>query len=172
VQRGDVEGTFLFEAGDDRGVLGGRLIGADARSPAGDLALAVEHVLVRQRHAGKRALGRAFGDCRVDGLGPGERLILLQRDDAEGELMRRAQALNRGRGGLEARHLLVADCLGKRARGKLGKVGHGLAPATRTRRKSSTSAESGSSRATLPAVRDSRAACALAAARRSGGMSR
>ncbi len=115
MQRGDVERAGLPESGDDRGVLRGRLVVAQLGAPARDPALAVEHVLVRQRHAGERARRCALGDGGVGGLGGGEGLVGLQRDDAVGELMRRAQALDGGRGRLHARHGLVADGLGERA---------------------------------------------------------
>src|SRR5439155_16288897 len=135
-------------------------------------AFAVEHVLVRQRHAAERTLGAALGDGRIGGLGRGQRLVLFQGDDAVGELVAGLEAVDGGLRRLDARNFLVADRLGQRPGGEGGKVGHGLASCASTRRKSSTSALIGSSRAILSAVRDSSAACALAAARRSGGMSR
>ena len=152
VQRRDLQGAGRLEAGDGRGVRRGRLVGADLGAPAGDLALAVEHVLVRQRHAGERPRGAALGDGRIGGLGTGQRLVGLQRDDAVGQLMAGLQALDGGLGGLHARHLLVADGLRQAPRGESGQVGHGLAPCVRARRKSSTSAPIGSSSAMRPAV--------------------
>ena len=172
VQRRDLQGTGRLEAGDGSGVRSGRFVGADLGAPAGYLAIAVEHVLVRERHAGERPLGAAFGDRGIGGLGGGQGLVGLQRDDAMRQLVAGLQAINRGLGRLDAGHLLVADGLRQAPRGESGQIGHGLAPSVRARRKSSTSAPNGSSSAIRPAVRDSNAACALAAARRSGGMSR
>ena len=154
-------------------VLGGRLVGADLGAPAGDLALAVEHVLVGQRHAGERPLGAALGDRRIGGLGGGQRLVGLERDDAMGQLVAGLQPLDGGLGRLDAGDLLVADGLGQaRARRErpgrswLGLLGEHAAEVVDVGADRQLAAQS------WPAVRDSSAACALAAARRSGGMSR
>ena len=127
VQRRDLQGAGGLEAGDGGGVGGGRLVGADLGAPAGDLALAVEHVLVGERHAGERPLGAALGDGRIGSLGGGQGLVGLQRDDAVGQLVAGLQALDGGLGRLDAGDLLVADGLRQAPRGESGQVGHGLA---------------------------------------------
>ena len=73
----------------------------------GDLALAVEHVLVRQRHAGERA----FACPRPHRRRPcarRERLVGFERDDAVGELVAGAQPVDRSFGRFRGSRLCLA----------------------------------------------------------------
>ncbi len=173
MQRGDLQRAGFLQAREHRRIVLGCVLGMDLRTPGGDLALAIEHVLVRERHAVERQLVLALFDFRVDGLGGLQRNVAFEAHEAVRHLVRGLEPVDGFLGRLDARDLLLPDGLGERTGRELFVILHDAhASETRTRRKSSTSALRGNSSATRWAVATSAAALASAAARRSSGMSR
>ena len=105
-----------------------RLVGPDPRAPRGDLAGAVEHVFVGERHAGEGAELLPLGQSRIDGLGHRQSILVLEGDHCIGQLVDGLQPLDRLGGGLHARDPTIADSGRQIDTGhffKIDKLGHG-----------------------------------------------
>ncbi len=81
LQRAQTYRAGILQALQRRRGRGRDEVAPDLRAAGDDLAGVVIHVLVRQRHAVQCATGAAFGERRVGGIGRGQRLVRLDRQE-------------------------------------------------------------------------------------------
>ena len=81
VEPADIDSSGPIQPLDDGGRHVGHEVAAEPAAGGADPALAVEHVLVRERHAGQRPERCAIGARRIELLGGGQRIVTPELDD-------------------------------------------------------------------------------------------
>ena len=112
VEAADIDTAGVQQALQRRAIRVGDVFATDLRAAGGRLALAIEHVLVGERHAVQRPESLAFGQRGIRALRGLQRLIGLDPDVAIDDRLHPRDALDARLGDFDGGDLALADLAG------------------------------------------------------------